>query len=304
MEQNIMKKGMTIFLFLLGCSSIMAQQFFIPNQWWIQKPMLNPAASGTSGKLDAVMGSRLGGFRNAFEGSLTFGRVDGRIGAINSGWGVSYFNNNPEYLFVTDSNFVMRQRLAVNYNYQIQLGEHVLMSLGAVLDVHRVAWQLDFFGNGPNDPAIPPQAGPGHDVNIGFGVWFQGKNWQLGASSVPAINLIDEVNLNDPVNTLFIHASGRIPLDEDIDIAAEMLYANSQLTQIVNANLAVWIANAYYAGVGVTYQRNYPDSFDMMLGLSFMNRFRLHYVYSIGISELSNINANRHIISLQYRIPQ
>lgn len=303
MEQNIIKN--TIFTLLLIVFTLpgFGQNFFIPEQWWVQKPLLNPAASGLSGKLDAAMGSRLGGFQSQFEGILSYARVDGRIDGLNSGIGFSYFNNNPEYLFAKDSNFVMRQRLAFNYNYQFTFSENSILSLGIVLDIERVAWQIDGHPANPVNPAIPPQASAGNDFNLGFGIFYQSRFWQTGVSLVPSVNLKNEVNLNTPNPKFHILASGHYPFENDLAIAGGVLVSLQEDTHhIINLNTKIWLANAYYAGIAVTSQKNYPDSFDLLLGLSLLNSFQVHYTYSIGISDLANINANRHIISLQYRI--
>ncbi len=305
MEQNILKNSFFTLLLVVFTLPSFGQYFFIPQQWWVQKPLLNPAASGLSGKLDAAMGSRLGGFQSQFEGILSYARVDGRIDGINSGIGFSYFNNNPEYLFAKDSNFVMRQRLAFNYNYQFTFSKNSILSLGVVFDIERVAWQIDGHPANPGNPSIPPQTGTGNDFNLGFGIFYQARFWQAGVSLVPAINLEDQVNLNDPNPKLNIMISGRYPFDNDLAIEGGTLISipENQI-DIITLNTKIWLANAYYAGVAFTYQYNFPDSFDLLLGLNLLNRFDVHYVYSIGLSDLANINANRHIISLQYRIPQ
>jgi hypothetical protein len=199
----------------------------------------------------------------------------------------------------------MRQRLAFNYNYQFSFSNNSILSLGVVFDIERVAWELDFYPVNPNDPSIPPQSGPGNDFNVGLGVFYQAEYWQAGVSLVPSINLVDEVNLNDPNPKLHILVSGRYPFGDDLEIEGGTLVSIPEdYEHVINLNTKLWLAKAYYAGLAFTSQRNYPDSFDLLLGLNLLNRFQFHYVYSIGISDLANINANRHIVSLQYRIPQ
>ena len=302
-----MQKLFVLALVYVGfAGNSLAQENFIPNQWWLQRSLINPAASGIDGKLNAAIGMRLVGNSEEYAyylGNDYYGRIDGRLSAINSGIGFSYYTNNPAFLMDTTADYLSRQRFALNYNYQFRFENNDVLSIGFTVDVIRNYWNLSWLPPGnPNDPTLPPRSGTGNDMNMGFGALYQSQNWHIGLSLVPSINLVDEENLSIPTEVIYLTAAGTSPLDDRVAIEGGLLLSTDVNDYYgVYANTKLWLDKAYYLGLqaGVTNQTT--DSFDLLLGLTFWKNLSMHYSYSFQLSDFSN-SANRQIIGLQYII--
>lgn len=139
-----MRSILFLFVFSVCFFESLAQGYLIQNQWWLQQPLFNPAASGMDAKLSSAIGTRLPGYETLFFGSYTYGRIDAKIDAINSGLGFSYFNQNPEYLGRKDEQFLMQQRFAFNYNYQFQFKNNHILAVGATSEFLVTWWNIDW----------------------------------------------------------------------------------------------------------------------------------------------------------------
>ena len=303
----MIKRLTSTFTFSLFCLVAFGQYYSITNQWWLQQPLLNPATSGINNKISAAIGSRLGGTKTQVEGSVSYMRLDAKLNGINSGIGFSYFNNNPEYLLNNDSaNFIMRQRIALNYNYQFTFDDASILSIGTTLDIERIAWSLDVYHGSPINPIIPPQNGPGNDINLGFGIFYKAANWNAGVSLVPSINLLDEINLNTPSPSLQFMASIDQHLENNLSLQSGVLFGFPTEQPLasnyyLNVFMKLWFANGnIYAGLAYNSIPTSPESIDLLLGLNLGKRLALHYAYAIAISNYAGVNTNRHILSLSY----
>jgi type IX secretion system PorP/SprF family membrane protein len=299
----MLKCNFLFFVILLSAASANGQNYFIPNQWWVQKPLFNPAASGISDKLDVAIGTRLGGFTNKYTGSYTFGAVNAKISAINSGVGFSYFNENPEYLGKTNEQFVMRQRFAFTYNYQFAFKNSHVLALGTSVDFIRTSWNINWLPPGGGiDPGLPPPSGIGTDINLGFGAMYQAENWHVGLSAVPSATLVDAENLTNQATTFYLSASYLSRFNGTFALEAAGLGGlDIDNWYTLNYNLKLWLVDAYYTGVGFSVSRNTYDSVDLLFGLTLFKQLKIHYAYAFTLSDFSSMT-NQHVISLQFAL--
>ncbi len=269
----------------------------------MQKPLFNPAASGITDKLDVAIGTRLGGFTNKYTGSYTYGAVNAKISAINSGVGFSYFNENPEYLGKTNEQFVMRQRFAFTYNYQFAFKNSRVLALGTTVDFIRTSWNINWAPPGGGiDPALPPPNGIGTDINLGFGAMYQAENWHVGLSAVPSAILVDAENLTNQATTFYLSASYLHLFNENIALEAGGLGAiNLDEWYTVNYNFKFWLVDAYYAGLGISASRDVFDSVDLLFGITLFEQIKIQYAYAFTISDFSSVT-NQHAVSLQFAL--
>jgi type IX secretion system PorP/SprF family membrane protein len=308
MEQNIMKRLLSVSILILIFQLAYAQPIkMIYNQWWLQLPQLNPAASAVADNLNAAIGSRLGKNDFSVDGSLLYARIDGRINAINSGLGFSYFNSNPEALGNRDTLYFMQQRFMFNYNYQFTFANQSVLSAGVAFDIIRNSWNWDWFPpDNSNDPALPPGNGMGNDMNLGFGLHYQAEKLYAGLSFMPAFNLLDQANLIDPQNELYAYLGYRPQLSTLLDLELGLLFNytddESSASSNLSANAKLWLLNMFYAGVGFGHFVNSPNNVDILVGIEIYQRLSIHYGYIVMLSELSLANKNQHVISIQYRI--
>lgn len=308
MEQNFLRKWNVVAVLVLTVSILSAQPIKqIYNQWWLQLPQLNPAASAVADDLNAAIGSRLGKNDFNIDGSLLYARVDGRLNAINSGLGFSYFNSNPEALGNRDTNYFMQQRFMFNYNYQFTFANQSVLSAGVAFDIIRNSWNWDWFPpSNSNDPALPPRNGMGNDMNLGFGLHYQAKKLYAGLSFMPAFNLVDQANLIAPQNEIYAYLGYRPQLSELLDLELGLLFdytdGEFNASSDISANAKLWLLDMFYGGVGMGHLTNSPNVVDVLVGLEVHHIFSIHYAYIITISDLSLANPNKHAISLQYRI--
>lgn len=306
MEQNFVVKIILLVVAMLEAATGVAQERnYINSQWWLQRPLINPAASGVGYTFQAAAGSRLGADNyDLGDGSLLYGRVDGKINAINSGIGFSYFNNNPEQLGNDGGNYNLRQRFLLNYNYQIEFANQTTLALGTSLEVIYNSWNILWLppSNG-NDPALTPPSGDGTDINIGFGAYYSGNNWHVGLSMVPAINLKDDNNLVDSENMYYFTAAYNFNITDKVSIEPGILAHTIHFKTSYNFNLKAWYDRAYYAGVGVNLDGDYPDSYDLLLGIQIIHGLSFQYAYNSIISDISSLIPNRHVISIVYQLP-
>ncbi len=310
MEQNFLKRVTTTTLLLMLFFHAFGQvQKVIPSHWWLQLSSLNPAASGINYELDAALGSQLGRSDFDFNGSLLYFRVDKHSNMLKSGFGFSYFNSNPEALGNRDSSYLMMQRFVFNYNYQFTFADASVLSAGVMLDITRNSWNIDWFApSTPNDPAIPPPSGMGNDLNLGFGLQYTRTNFYAGVSLTPTFNLIDQTNLISPEQELVAYAaySPKVNALLSLDLGVLYRYVDSEFgaSSYLMTNARLWVNQLFYGGVGYAFTADFPDQLDVLLGIDINKKWTLHYGYVIYLSSLNLANSNKHVVSLQFYIPQ
>jgi len=301
----MIKKSICAVVFGLLGNGLFGQDF-IANQWWLQRELFNPAASGIDTKLSTAIGGRIGGYAepSVFFGNNYYGRIDGKLSSINSGIGFSYFTQNPEYLLDSVTNYLTRQRFALNYNYQFTLANNAVLALGFSADVIHNYWNLNWLPpDNPNDPFLPPQNGAGSDVNLGFGVMYQAKNWHIGISMMPSINLIDEVNLSYPFQVYYLTSAVKAHFNDHFAVEGGLLFAiDEDSYYLFNPNLKLWLNDAHYLGVAVSRGDFFWESNDLLLGLTLWKHWSIHYTYSFLQSDSFRPPSNSHTIGLQFAL--
>ncbi len=277
MEQNFVSRTLVIALGLQLFSSILySQSSAINNQFWLQMPLLNAAASGVFNDVEAASGIQFGGTQastNIIDAVTPeiFCRADIFVDKLNSGFGLNYYNTNLSQLFSPTNNFVTEQRIGLNYNYQLRFNQNNLLSAGLCLDMKIKNW---------NSELMYPETGKETAHNLGAGLLFKNKYWFAGASFLPVWRIKEYDFAEYYINLFTLTAGADIPINQRIKISSGINYTSGNYTiWAFNANLSLKFEDIFYAGAGIQKGNYYNESWQLFIGLQVSNNLLIHYSY-------------------------
>ena len=189
-----MKRLLFLFVFILCAVIVDAQQDVAFAHYWVMEPSFNPASVGKEKKLNVVgaYAMQMAGFeRNP---KTMYAAADMPFYAIGTyhGVGVQLMND--------DIGLFSHKRLGLQYALKKNL-------FGGTLSAGIQASLLSesFSGskvetNDPDDPAIPTSDVTGTGIDLGAGLYYQHRNWYVGASALhinsPRVELGEKNELN------------------------------------------------------------------------------------------------------------
>ena len=189
-----MKRLLFLFVFILCAVIVDAQQDAAFAHYWVMEPSFNPASVGKEKKLNAVAAyaMQMAGFeRNP---KTMYAAADMPLYALGSyhGVGVQLMND--------DIGLFSHKRLGLQYALKKDL-------FGGTLSAGIQASLLSESFSGskaetidPGDPAIPSSDVTGTGIDLGAGLYYQHRNWYVGASALhinsPRVELGEKNELN------------------------------------------------------------------------------------------------------------
>lgn len=307
-----MKKSILVIAFLAWYHFAFGQQNFIANQYWLQMPMLNPAASGTKNLFELASGFRVNsekGYSAEF-GSPFYVRVDWFIPTIKSGFGFSYYDDYANLWFKYQPEYYYLQNFKFNYNTQIEVERKKFLSLGFNIDWQHMDWQLPWrFSDPPPAPARPADTASQNVVQMGFGGWYTTPNFYFGLSMLPIFKLVAEDGLYEPQTHWNMLGGYHFEISDDWKITPMVLVNYG--TKASNMNLGVQFSRSdwLYFGVNANYytitKTDYADaSLNFFLGITILDFLGINYCYSAAYTETSSANTQNHSISLSLYAPK
>ncbi len=301
-----MKSKLIILALLFSSAFVQAQQTsYNANFYWLQLPLINPAASGVQESVDLALGSSFS-TNNSYSSNPLFFRADFKIAAINSGLGISYFNNNYSDLLdeSTSEPLSYSQTIRINYNYQFSLFTGTL-SLGINGQYKRSSWNFPSFipPDTPIDPELGEKSGYEEAWGIGFGTQFTKEKWHLGISYSPVFtNNTQLYNDYSNLHTFFATGAYKFSLLKNWQIEPGVNVSINSVATITSIYTQFIFYKWAFLGASLVQGGNQPDMVTPFAAIKIVNRLYVQYGYTMLISDLNSKFSNQHSLTLRYSI--
>ncbi len=252
---------------------------------------INPAATGKWGDINLA-----GGVRQqwvGFPGPSTQAIIgSGFVKEIRSGFGLSWINDKfgPQ----------CSQNLKLNYAYFIPFEEDAFLSLGLGMGIlNNVYDESDFFDLDKNDEVITGIKESKISPDFDFGLEFNARFFEVGASVTHLINAFEDGNLVKPMRNIYAYARGKVPMNKYWDFIPGFTWHNAQKLNTYEVNVAF----RYNNNICVNMIYRNPGTAGLALGINIYRVFRLSYSYEYGIDNLNSYNDGSHEVWLSYNVP-
>ena len=294
-----MKKWLLIALLSVGVLGKMYAQYDAHfTHYWKMQNFYNPAGAGFEKKMAiyAAYSNQMTGFEGNPKTMLI--NIDAPIPFIKSdhNLGLGILND--------DIGLFSNQRLYLNYAYGFKLfkGRFVIGAQIGLVNSSFESKEIDFGGES-NDPAFPSGNADGNNLDLGAGILYQHKYFNVGISAfhlnAPLVELGEknEIQIDPCLNFM---AGGNIPLKNPLLSIQPSLMV---MTDFVSwrADISAKATYSYdekdFFG-GITYSPMASVAF--VLGMEMMN-ISLSYGYELFTSGVGAANGN-HDIFIGYKV--
>lgn len=288
-----------LFAMLLLGSSAMAQQEAHYSQYMFNGLVLNPAYAGSR---DQVSANIL--YRNQWvnvDGApvTTSFSVHGPSANLRHGFGLTLVNDD---IGVT-------RDLAVNldYAFRIPVGEEAKLALGLQGQIANYRANLDQVrtANPGNPNSTPDPAFTGNAVNmwlpnVGAGIYFNSKNFYIGASSLHLIQ--NDLNEEDALQAQrYLHVFGTagliLNLGKVVQLKPSTLVKYTEAAGVqFDANLSFLFAEKVW--IGASYRTE--DAVVGLVQFQITPQLSIGYAYDYTISDLTDYSNGSHELMLGF----
>jgi len=275
------------------------------SQYMLHATGFNPAAAGESGLLDVTGQHRLQWIGMPHAGSSTLFNLNTPLSIFGKNHGIGLnFGNDKVGLFTN-------QAVHLQYSYKIKIGKGTLRA-GANLGFLSVGFSGDS-ARGPlvtigdyhdilGDQAIPKTAVEGFGFDAGLGLWYNLRNFYLGASyshlNQPVIDWGDEYEYRPASNFFLTGGYARSLRNKKFVLKPSFLLKTDFTTFQLDLSALMDYNNQYWGGI--TYR--YGDSFIILAGLNITGGLSIGYAYDLPVSRMISANWGSHEILLSYEI--
>ena len=285
-----MKKLLAVLAF--GCISTMsvAQQDPQFSQNMFNRLWVNPASAGSS---EAICASLL--YRSqwvSFDGAPKSAVIGIDAPLANNKLGVGLSINRDEIGFED----ALTAKLALAYRFDVGNGK-----LGVGVDAGLLQNSLggDFIApTNQNDPSIPKNTVSGTTFDLGAGVYYNTEKLYVGLSSTHLME--SEVDLDKFSKTYRRHYYGMLgytfELTPSVALKPMVFVKNVTDNTTIDVNVNAHFNNKYWAGLSWRNQ----DAVVAMIGMTFMENFKVGYAYDFTTSGLKDYSNGTHEIMLGY----
>ncbi|MEM7101721.1 MAG: type IX secretion system membrane protein PorP/SprF [Bacteroidota bacterium] len=299
MKSNpIMRIFLLIVISLSAWSFCSGQQEAMVSQYLFNGLYINPAYAGSHpyATASAIVRKQWVGIEGApFSQFVSY---EGPIKATNMGLG---FMGTNDHIGVT-----YRTELFANYAYHLELGKQRL-SLGIRAGGSLYSAKLaDLVYWDPDDVVFQENIGTTFVPNFGFGAYFYGENYFIGAA-IPnlisfnpdenfSINIDKDIHL---VRHLYVNAGVVLTASEYFKIYPSFLLKYAKNTPLsADFNVMTLIGNLVW--LGGSYRTG--DAIIAMTGYQITKNIRLGYAYDYAVNPLSDYTSGTHEVSLGFDI--
>lgn len=292
---NSPSKYIMLIIIVLGGKMLQAQQQPQYTQYMYNTTVINPAYSGTNGRLEASLlhRSQWGGIEGApTTQSLA---INGKVGE-RVGLGLNAMNDK-----VGPSNEV-----AVNgvFSYHLITGQNTRLSLGINVgfDVINIDWSKGrYYDN--QDVVFNENINEVRPL-FGAGAFYYGEKWYVGVS---APNLLQNNSYDPQEEVMFqrmIHyyfTGGYV-----FDLSHQLKFKPAILATVVRGAPISFDISANFLIIekftlGAAYRIN--DAFSALFGIQLGRNFFVGYAYDHSVTDIRKYNDGSHEIILKYFLP-
>lgn len=281
---------------------------------WLQPELINPAASGLKSKFDVSTTT----YQNYdYTRNLPWGynaSVNGKIGKMNSGMGISYQTNNLAGVLDLSSleDEMVFQTIRINYNYQIKLKNNAKVALGVTYQHDVVHLNRYWYPPTNPNPLLPERL---FANKLNFGAAYQGEKLYVGLAFQNAIDFGGRSDyfkdyLN--INSYSLQTSYDFKVGNNWKIAPGILYraymypktesGNSGMGSVVNIFANTTYAQKFTFGLGLITTENSTDMALGTLGYTFYKKLQIQYALGYAIKHLSSSSTVFNHVALKYAL--
>lgn len=288
-----MKKLFTIaaLAFTINLSAQQDPQF---TQFFFNKVWVNPGAAGAN---DAICASLLGRSQwMGFEGhpKTMLLSVDMPINAINSGAGLSFYQDNLGQITTTN--------VKLAYAYRLKLGTGRL-GLGLDLGYLGKSVSTDFNPLTPNDPTVQGIAGKNAGTfDMSFGAFYNNQKLYFGVSATHLTGQDFKFKDGSTITKLgaaqhmFVMGGYNWEISPDFTLKPSFLVKTDFASTQVDVNLTATFMNRFWGGLSYRLQ----DALAVNVGLNLWKDLRLGMAYDITTSRLNQYSSGSAEVFLGY----
>ena len=290
--QEMMKKILSgLIFFFCALSGIFAQSDPVFFQQTENRGIINPAATGKGGDINAAFGIRRQwvGFPGPATQVLT---GSGFVKEIRSGFGLNWLSDEfgPQ----------RTQNIKINYAYFIPFEEKAFLSLGLGVGVfNNIYDESDFFARENDDLSITYIKESKMSPDFDFGFEFDTRYFEVGASVTHITYMFEDNNLLRPLRNFYVYTRGKIPIDKYWDFIPGITWHNAQKLNTYELSAAFRYNNNIR--VNLTYRN--PGTLGIAAGITVYRGIRFAYSFDYGIDKLSRYNNGSHEVFVSYNVP-
>jgi type IX secretion system PorP/SprF family membrane protein len=287
------------FAFVIGLSSVNAQQLPLYSQYMFNTLEINPAYAGFKSSMNFT-----GIFRKQFNGAKDSPQTayiagDMPIGDTNMGVGLT----------IVDDKFSVTKTFGAqgSYSYRIQTGDYSQLSMGIQVGALNYKANLtQLLVTDPGDPTFQQDLNS-IAVNIGAGLFFNTDKFYAGLSSpnlyrgnlkqtnIALTNSDVRQNLHAYLNTgVLLYLNDNFVLKPSVLVRAVQ---GIPINYDVNAN--VFMRELF--SMGISYRNK--SAIVGLMDWKVISKLRVGYSYDYNISRVNTFTKGTHEIILRYSIP-
>ncbi len=302
-KRELLKKLILSCLFLFICNFVaLSQQDPQFSQNRFNQLTVNPGFAGSSGLINFSLLNRYQwvGFPGAPVTIVFNADAAAHIIGKNDGIGLSVINDVI--------GFEKNVSIGLNYSWRTHLGKGLLgtgVSFGFMnksLDMSDINRWSDMDNFNQTDQGLPQGKASGVLVDIGAGLFYQNKDFELALSAR---------HLNQPV--LLFEESGTYSLrrhyymsgsytvqmaNERLEALPSFFFKTDATTWQADINMTLQFDKRLWGGIGYRIK----DAIIITAGAELWNGIKFGYSYDISTSSLSRYNAGSHELFLAYSV--
>ena len=285
-------KGNLLTIIIILCSvAVQAQNDPLSFQQAQLRSLVNPAATGKGGDINAALNIRQQwiGFQGISTKSLM---VQGFANTYQSGLGLR--------LVVDEFGPSQTKNIKFNYAFFVPFEEFAFLSLGLgagvmsnVYNVGHFFWAID------GDPRELTENLKRTIPDFDFGMELNTRNFELGGAISHVYYGENDQQLFRIMRNYYAYTRIKVLLNKHWDFIPGITWHYNRGPSSFEVNAGVRFENNLT--VNVLYRN--PMSLGMIVGLTLIEGFRLAYSYDYGIDNLSAYNSGSHEITISYNIP-
>jgi type IX secretion system PorP/SprF family membrane protein len=253
--------------------------------------LLNPAAVGKGGDMRAALTARQqwAGFPGASTQAVY---ASGFIKEIRSGFGLTWINDKfgPQ----------QTNNLKLNYAHFVPFNETAFLALGIGMGVMNNNYdEATLSGREIDDPLLLEEIKRTKTIpDFDFGVEFNTKNLEIGASVTHITYMYTDQNLLRPMRNIYAYTRVKLPINRYWDFIPGITWHNARNLNTCEVNMGF----RYNNNICVNMVYRNPVDCGIILGANLFEGLRIAYSYDYGFDNLSNYNNGSHEITVSYTI--
>lgn len=303
----MLKKNFLALLLLLFCIKVSAQQDKLLTHFIYDKMSINPGKTGID-MYNSICATSL--YRNQWDKvngapNSAILNVEGNLSKFfPGGVGMSFYHDAI--------GFARQNNLLLNYSYPISFGNAGTLGIGVGVGIINYGMTPDWVPPMTlTDPSLPSDfAATNLDAN--FGVYFNGKDFNVGFSSTHLSETLLKQSVVDPTTQIsydqnyqtarHYYLMGGKTFRETFggDIDAQVLLRTDlvKFSADINARYIYSLKDEKQLYGGLTFRTS--DAVAIMLGYTPINHLTVGYSYDMTLNKLTSVSRGSHELVVKY----